>query len=411
MIETVNVDISKLCDEYNRDASYIKGFGNGSFLSDTRNMLTYNLVTDENARFICVFGVFVNIDNGDVALGMCPNPNRYIRITNFYEQMHSFMNLKKKDKLDIEVYKYLLEWLKINPSYVSEHHEEFKSYVSEMLKGKNRGKGDINSIVLNLVRQADKDRGKLTGDNIIFGNEYVEHLIEWCLNFLTECQTLSRDFFGQFIYEENIQEVLDIADMGITKLSESNLPNVEAKFVKLLIYDIPYDLLIAIRSYGFGIKNRSKLLSVFGRRGARSKDILKVGEILSSLSYIDSGESIPVMWKTYNILDILRAVGGENELLFSLEVLTKYKNSSLLEGLVKKYNLNDIIKDCEMSYKDFMINVDKYNKRFVRLIDAVGAYAREVRFHQYAFSSLSSISVLSSGKVFEKAGSMILSKF
>lgn len=410
MVENVVVSLGKLLKDYK--SVYTKSFGIHYFIKDS-DSIEYELVIDENARFMNLFGMSVNINDGSIALGLSPNPNRYIRIGNVYDDIKSLCRNRSIQKVSNDDLKILLEGLKLCPREVYENIDFYNKCLIDSSKTLKKDKrGEFKSIILNMVIEKDRSRGKFRKSDVLLNREIVPKLIVKYVETLSILQSISRDFFGTYILEKDIKNVWRNAEIPITDIIDSKQPNVETKFIRYLSY-IPYDYLSALRSYGFGVKDRNILIKSVenGRRGIKYSDALYFGEVLSSFAYIDDSAQVPAVVKTYNLLDMLRAVGAENDIIFSIEILAKYKNTSLYRSLSEKYEFNDIFKDIELDEKDFLLGIKKYTSRMVNLYDRCGMYSRDVTLGQYNFISLVERPIINAGRVFEKSCDMILKRF
>ncbi len=419
MRNDIEIDVSKLVKDYNSSSKYTKYFGGYEFSNTNDDKFMMTLVEDEDARFINLFGLSVDIKSGDVALGYFPDPNRYIKVNNFYNMLRKemFNKVSSREFSDDEL-RYIFEYLKLNPKYFCD--SEIKNVIDYHTES-NTGI-EFDSIILNLL--SSKAKSNMSKDMEYFykvsrDGDFVVNIIRRCISLMYDLQSVAKDYFRNFISEKNSKELLAFSDKGlsISDILDSSQPNLESLMLKYISYGIPIDFLIALSSYGFGIKQR---MSCFPGKGSwkyrdltstDSGEILRVGELLSSLAYIDNGSAVPAMVKVYNIMDLLRALDQEQNMLFALEVLSIYKNSTLYTSMMKKYNLEDILLEGKLTEQDFLLNVSRYGERYLSLIDKGGMYTRGVLMSQYQFSTFSRNMVMNSGRLFEKAYSMVKKKF
>ena len=73
----ITIDVSNLLNETS-GTRYPKLYGTQSCMGSQGAKLNVELVTDANAKFINLFGLSVDADSGDVALGYFPNNSQYI---------------------------------------------------------------------------------------------------------------------------------------------------------------------------------------------------------------------------------------------------------------------------------------------------------------------------------------------
>lgn len=413
----VTVDVSKLIQD-TEGLRYPKNFGVNSMLKKSGTSISYILVTEASARFINLFGLTVDVDSGDIALGYFPNSERYISIGNVYEHLRDKMfgpkvrDIKdsKKRILDSDL-KFIIEDLKINPKYRQQHKEDIEALF------KNLGsETKYDSIILNLVYERTySDIPKYMQDFLTSFDDgkWIKSFISECIKYAKDMESVSRDFFNNFIAEPDADKVLDNSKMSLKELLEGRTPNLDTLIMKYLGYGIPIDLLLGLKSYGFGIKQRN---SVYPSTGSRSLDNLpvamaiNVGERLSSLSYVEVGNVGDTLIQVYNIMDIVRAVDAESEILFSLEMIRE-KNPSLYTGISKRLGIDDALLDCKLSDENFITNLTRYEDRFLSLIDRGSMYSRNVNFSQYHFLAFSTRMLDSSGRIFKKAINRVMKKF
>lgn len=416
MRKEVKVDLSGLLKDTS-SSKYPKGFGIDDItLRGDMNGIRYTLVTDEGARFINLFGLSVEVDSGDIALGYFPSKDSYIKIGNIFDGIRVAMFGKSKDTpFNSEDYRYILECLKVNPKFRASHTDDLEEIVKE-----KDIKLPYKSIILNLIASRSNKQYSKSFQNFLRGSgadgRWVTSLIKDCVSISLSLENVARDYFWNFISESNTQEILDNSKLSVVELLESRKPNLESLMLKYLSYGIPIEFLTAMKSYGFGSKQRKACFPGGGKslkyELSRMSDsvLLNIGECLSSLSYVDGGAQFPSMVKTYNIMDLMRAINVETEVLFSLEIL-KDGNGSLYSGISKKFNFDDLLLDSQLTEKDFIVYMDKYQGRFLSLVDRGSVYSRNVSFGQYSFLSFGGRMIESSGMVFQRAISKVLKKF
>jgi hypothetical protein len=416
-VEEKVIDITDLMKDTNM-LRYPKDFGTSDLLRKNGrgklkpNSLYYTLVEDSDAEFINLFGLSVDAKSGDIALGYFPSSDSYVRIGNIFSIIKRIMFNKSDTTVISDDYlSYIVECLKINPKFVDDVlSKEIIDVIHE-----DESELKYESLILNMVSlKSDKDMSKeLKFFKEKSSKSWVRNLIRECTSLTFSYESLAREYFGNFISETDESDILKNSEMNIKELIETkNNPNMESLMLRYIKYGIPTELLQGLKSYGFGIKQRKTLFPEdFKGSASKVSDTLELGECLSSLAYVDSGAQVPPQIKTYNIMDLMRASGREEGILFSLEILKKYKNGSLYAGLSKKLSLDDVLLDCKLSEQDFIINMEKYSERFLSLIDRGSMYSRNVAFKQYSFLSFSVKMTENAGKVFSKATDMILKKF
>lgn len=413
----ITIDVSNLLNETS-GTRYPKLYGTQSCMGSQGAKLNVELVTDANAKFINLFGLSVDADSGDVALGYFPNNSQYICVGNFYEMLRTLMfGTKKKDledsrkRIQNSDFKFILEDLKINPKYRSNHYEDI-----EHLFKSSGSATKYDSVILNLVYErlsSGVPKYMKSFLDSCSDGVWVRTLINQCILLSQDLESVSRDFFNNFIAESGSLEVVSNSRDTLKDSIEGRKPNLDSLMLKYISYGIPIDFLLGLKSYGFGIKQRKSVLPSTGVRSLSSlpvSTVAGIGEKLSSLTYVEVGQIEESLIHVYNIMDLIRATGTESEILFSIEMLRE-KNSSLYTGISKRLGLDDIFLDCKISDKDFISGITRYEDRFLNLIDRGSMYSRNITFEQYSLVSFSSKMLESSGKLFQKAVGRVIKKF
>ena len=418
-VVNVEVDLTKLFKDTS-ELKYRRGFGvDSDYFSNTRSygdtFIQYVHVTDAGERFINLFGLSVGVNSGDIALGYFPDGDSYIRVANLYDMMNKLMFSTNKRIIGDEDMRYILESIKLNPEMAS------VSVIDDVKDIASLNGFDIkyDSIILNAIsyknnksfsKEVQRFFDKNSKDGI-----WLRKLIDGCIVISCDLEAVARDYFGNFISEESWSDVINNSSKSIGYLMNEKIPNMESLMIKYLSYGIPVDLLYGLKSYGFGVKQRRSLITPYMRgqiyNRINPKSLYSLAEALSSIAYVDNGANVPPLVRTYNMLDMIRSSGWEMNMLFSLDVIRQYKNYSLYQSLYKRFSLEDLMMECQISEKDFIINMDKYFNRFASMVDRGSMYSRNVSFKQYQFLIYSKRMMESSGSLFQKASEMVLKKF
>ena len=415
-IEKVIVDVGDLRRDLREDGvdKYFASFSKYLSCAGKSDAIEYNLVTEADERFINLFGLSVGVESGDIALGLFPENDSYIRVGNIYDMINREMFRSKKRVLNDEDMRFILEELKLNPSMVS-HRVALE--IDNMLEGANV-ELKYNSIILNAISLRKEKNISSEVKRFIDKNDldglWVRKLITSCIDMYMDLEEVAREFFGNFISEDSSVDVLDKADKSVGEISKSRTPNMESLMLKYIKYNIPIELLYALKSYGFGIKQRKNLVSLahgkYRVSSVNNDALFMVGESLSSLSYMEARYTAN-MTATYNILDLLKASGWEMNTLFSMEVYRTYKNRSMIERILSRFNIYEMLYEHNVTSDDFMKGIESYGDRFLTLVDRGCMYSRNVTMKQYSFLIYSRDMIRNSGRVFEKASEMVLKKF
>lgn len=426
MKETIVVDLVRLHSD-TKNLKYKKKFGtNKSILNNKSNVsgsIKFEKVSGEPEPFINLFGLSVGTETGNIALGLFPNPNCYILIGNVFKIFASrvFHSNSLPEYVDKKL---LLELIKVNPLlFIQNFANEFKNMYLDFLSSDVQ---KSNSIILELVRDREASKEKSLNATQSIGVS-IEGLINFayeCVSKFEEWQKLAVEYFGAFISESDTKELSETLSKykNTDELLESSVPNLNARFIKFLKYGIDVDFLIALSSFGFGIKQRKWLLNIlknitFSDRGI---DYIFYASILGSFSYMDyniceKGEDVVKKQYDkiicYNIIDMLHAVRWDNAFMFSLSLIKDFKNFTAYERLKEKYSLQDFWLESRIEEKLFVQVLNYYNLNILPKIDAGSMYTREVKFSQYSLPVFSIKQMMNSGRVFSEISDILLKRF
>lgn len=370
--------------------------------------IKYKVVSDEG-KFVNFGGFYINTASGYVCLGYNANNGEYIPIFNLVDVFNSNSILGDKnilgDVFTLDDLLYIIERFKIN-------YREFqvRDYLYDVFL--TRDDKIFRSISLNYI----KDN---LGKRIKYSNlAYLEEID--LFNFLSglfsvvskEIDHLGKVFFGNFILED------DRSIVGKTQPLESPLDggHMERYFVRGVTQGYDSVFLRELSSVALG-RNRRLLGKTRGESSAGLYDVYtgdtKKGiAVASSWAYFDQYDITTVSSisedkiRSYNIVDLLRSIGREADLFFTLDV---YKdNPKFFEVLMNKLGLLSVV---DSIGRDKFIKRAFDYKKLLSIIEMGGTYSRKVKLPQTSFMSVGTRSVLSSGKVFEKAGKRLLRRF
>jgi hypothetical protein len=416
-IITVTYDFSEIDKEfrkssYSRSTKLLEDVLSGKVCGRKRSTGYITKVLDSGARFINLFGLFVDSNSGDIALGLFPNPNDYISIGNIYDLIaeHMFGSKEIPDHVDK---KFLLESLKLNVAgcIMDIDTEVYKTeeYVPE-----------FDSVILNLANQLKHQRLCKSFDGYDKNRDTcICTIIKTCADILNSIVKASRSFFGAFIEESNVKEIgtNSLINSDLHNILDSGKPNLEVLTDKYIMMGVSPDLLFALKSYGYGIKQRSLIVDSIVKLSYRDgldnkKDIYSLGDKLSSMSYLSTkATAINGVDTIFNILDMLRAVGWDNSLFFSLEMIQSEKNRFIYDSVVKKFCIKDIIKESGIKESDFVKGILEYKESVLPVISYGYMYTRKPGNVGYCLSTHSIRQLISAGNVFNMVGELVSGKF
>lgn len=369
------------------------------------NNLELTIIEDEKARFIRLFGVEVDLNTGNIAFGMFPDPDEYIYIDNLYEIISKQWFGKKKFPKNID-FSYIVELLKLDPDF---YQLEIEQEVSESLKNSIEIKDPSKSIMVTLMR--DK-MGVSSEDLDAFSRacackKVIYPITEACLNIYLECSNVSRNLYQSYISEESDDEVREAAEHHFDPARRG--PNIESLTLSYISKGIPSLLLHEAKSYGYRVKERSGVFNK-GTNISASKyspsDIVDIGKALSSMFYarkIMDKEAV----LAYNFIDMLRSVGWEQNIYFALDTIVEYKSKAVWESLMNRFHMYDILNDMHLSETRLVQGITSYRGVEMPKVQSGACYGRFTTLTQYKFVSYSVHQIKEAGMVFESTFALL----
>ena len=415
-VNTVTYDFSEIDKEfkkssYSRSTKLLEDVLSGT-VCERKRSTGYKKVLDSGARFINLFGLFVDVNSGDIALGLFPNPNDYISIGNIYDLIAKYMFDKKEIPNHVDK-NFLLERMKLNIAgcMMDIDTEVYKTeeYVPE-----------FDSVVLNITGKIKHQRSSKSYDGYDKNREKcISTIIKKCANILNSIVKASRSFFGAFIEESNVREISvnSLINLDLSKVLDSGKANLEVLTDKYIMMGVSPDLLFALKSYGYGIKQRNLIVDSIVKLGFRNdldnkKDIYSLGDKLSSMSYLSTkAATLNGIDTIFNILDMLRAVGWDNSLFFSLEMIQEEKSRFIYDSVTKKFCIRDIITESGIKESDFVKGILDYKESVLPVMSYGYMYTRKPNSGGYCLSTHSIRQLISAGSVFDMVDGLVLSKF
>lgn len=411
--------------------TFSRNFGNrsGIYVDMPGNKKGVRIISQENAKFINVFGLFVDIETGNIALGLFPDSDNYVCIGNFYEVLSKSM-FNTKTMPDWVDKRFLLEQMKLNPK---DFMKSSYQTVLDMYQDSLRDCTKYSSILLNIASEwvdstkEDPEEVKYFKKHNSSG-DFVKEAMTYGISHSVQYDVVAANFFTVYIVENTSSDVTrrmeqmknsTFGDLINDTAVGGNLESLYLMYVGE--YHLPPVFLRALKSYGLGLKQRKVIVgTVADRRGNiksyNNESLLMVAENLSSMLYLYSGQitgDTDRKAKTagFNIIDLLKTVGWEESMLFSLDMVQTLHNRSVYDSLVKRFSIEELLLETKTSMKDFVMSLDTYRKIILPLIDNGSLYTRKTLPSQYAMSVFSPRQVESAGKVFESMSKMILKKF
>lgn len=350
--------------------------------------LEFNVCTaeteEEKAKFINFCGMYVNINNGDIALGLNPNPYQYISTRNIKEILSQVMFGKKLNEMEDGLFdevvnlNWLLEMAKLS---MTELNKQVYDEITENYRYSEVDNVECKSIILSMVKERI-DEYDLPDEiknlqDLTKNGAWLRDTCKGMIEMLKEVQRLAYSFYGYFVMEKSMNEVIDNLNSkknlsDIYEYPISNRGNLETLYsIYRDRYKVPVIFLNALRTYGIGHKSRKIILDGYDRlNNCRLTNIASVAVKLSSMAYLSSqyvGVKCSKFDRTYNIIDLFNASGYENLLYFSMNKILEDKDSSLYSALKKKFDLKEVFETAGIDDMDFWIGLKDYivNKSYI----------------------------------------------
>lgn len=384
-----------------------KLFGQGSKAKASSGEICIDIITDENPQLIRLFGVMVDLISGNMAFGMFPNPEEYICIGNLFTEIASMWGFEKKKIPKGINMSYIIELLKLEPDY---YKSEIQNEVFDGFKLEEETRSlESESILVNLVR--DKFQSPVNKldyfQTLCTNNQVISVVARYCLKIAVDCEDVSKKIYGAFICESSDSEIKENALTGFD-LTRMKGPNTEALFLKYLTKGYPSVLLKDARSYGYRIKERRGLLNkgAFFSTTYTDDEVIDIGKAFSSMFY---ARKVAIKEKQFahNFIDLMRAVGWEQNIYFALDIIVEYQSKAMWESLMNKFHVYDILSELGMSEKEFVIGISEYRTAEMERVHRGACYGRFTTLAQYKYPTFSLHQIKEAGAIFESSFNML----
>jgi hypothetical protein len=325
-------------------------------------------IEESNKGFLSLFGLFINTENFDVALGYFPDKTSYIRVSNAEEIFRRVHVISDKVKID---FLYLLQQLKVNleecfksPSVLCEEVKQ----VGFTCEGK--------SIVHNLIKYKDDT---MEGESFSIDVNSLLRFIEKCLllSVLLNYQALS--VLHKFNIEESKEEELKILSKycpdklgGLYEHYGSGLSSTYEALNQIEGFDRLY--LNSLYSYGYNITSRlARLRGLVQLIKSRNISKENVGYVCKSVSScgiegLEDGNKIlssNQILSYYNVFDVLSCLGVFDLVCSSIEeendVVKILRAVHVYELIEDKFNYEEFIG----AFNNYIEMVDRINQGMV----------------------------------------------
>lgn len=416
--------------------------------SNSTSGAIFCVVEGEEAKFVNLFGVFVDVTSLSLAFGYFPNSNSFIKLPNqnLKEIFESYLleGIRKKDREgvfdNIEIdYKYVIEIFK------TKNLQEAKDSIFEYIKGlfdsdKDSLCTDYDSLLLNIIASKERfisrmgepdtyaflkrDKFERSIDSFIRRMYYIGGTLE----------ELAKYFFWPFIAEDDFIENLKWikGNLGNIKklhkrvhyddIMKSGDGSLEKLYQYYINQDVPSEFLNACISYGIGIKDRnlihksrvSENYMYLEERYKRMYDwtmekVSSMSYIIESVSY-GSSKNDSILCLCSNIIDLLRCSGWLDYLMYSVDMIRVYKNRTLYDSIIKKTGIRDILEESLVREVDFVKAINRYIE-FYYLYNSGSMYRMRASINKFNFSSYTKRQLDNVGPMLENSVGMVLKKF
>ena len=384
-----------------------------------KHVLKYLECSNPNGKFINFCGLSVNTESLLIGMGMNLDTNKYIAVLSFKDFLNNIIFSECNDKtLSYDDFIYIIENLKI----YSEKFDVLETIKSIVQEG-NTEEPEFGSVILNCVNKFRKDReGLHKFSNRFKSNEnFMMDLVNSCIELSSNLEKVSFSLFKNLIAEDDTRESVSVTckhEIEVLMDRSSSGHSLEALRIKYVGAGMSTLFLDSCISYGIGKNRRKTLISeVYGSSGVALGVSGCIFTILSSLVYTEVYSSSGIisgvdMKKSicYNIFDIIRSTGWEQDMIFAYEFEHNYKNDIMVKSILKKFDLENILGNLGITKEEFRESVINYCSRFINLLDCGSMYSRRVRMGQYQLSSFSGVMIRNSGKVFDRMAKRMLKR-
>ena len=412
MEKWVRVKIKNLV-EFGSTLNYRKKYGsNQSYFKDPSkrrdaHSLDLCIVTDEGAQFVNLFGLTVDLVSGNIALGLFPRSNEYIKVGNIKNLISKVWFNSKLFPQSIDL-KYIIELMKLDPIYYQDAIEQ-EIRDSFDLDG-SLDDEKFGSISVKYIKKRYRSSGNGEIEyfhNLAKQNRFIYELAYFMIDTSRSLEGVARDYYGNFITEQYDQDISRLQKSSFRDVENARDPNLEALTIRYVAMGIPEVFLSSLKSYGFEIKDRK---SIFNKgtmlKTYSDSELIDIGIALSSMFY-----SRNVMKKelilAYNLMDLLRAVNWDQNIIFSVDCISDLKSKAVWESVLKRFNVYDILKERNLSEKELVFAVNTYRNSVIYRIDWGMCYNRVAKPDQYKMISYSPGHLDNAGKVFEMTLNML----
>ena len=378
-----------------------------------------------NDKYVNFCGLMLNLNTFSICLGINSFSTVYVPVLSFKDLLNAilFRDLNKNIFSDNDVI-YIIENLKLFSSGF-----DLRQLVVDLTPKDDYRIYGFNSVILSYIhkdREKRNPKSHYFEDNFHNGEEVLKVLVDSCIVLSKNLENISNKIFKNFIVEDSVTE--EVTDSGKVSTKDllsfnSNKHSLENLRLRAIASGISSTFVNSLATYGFA-KNKRKVLlseifteergSLYGVPFGTSGSALSV---LSSLAYADVNSKTKIISginmscvHCYNVIDLIRASGWDQDLLFSYVFQHSYKNNVLVNSIFGKFSLEDILATLNITSDVFRDCTIRYFSLLGCLRDSNSMYSCKVRLEQYQLGVFSGASIYSSGKVFTKISNRILKK-
>ena len=405
------------------------------FLKNGPNSIELCIKECNNAKFLNLLGLFIDTESLDIAFGYFPSGNSYVCLfgdtfSSFFERYIFYNGTDKieNDKIDTSKldYKYIIETMKLEN--LTDARDAIFEYLKEFFTETDYVVGsEHSSIVMNLVSlyESRSDSIRAVSEKSFLNKDvFDDRFYKLSLSLYKAgmaLNSLAKFFMWPFIAEDDYIFVRENRIKSSSNILKDSLLSREASLERnyeiYISLGIPFEFIKACVSYGLGIKNRESLYRT-GIRDYTSHstwDILgKLSSKLSSMSYVVDQSAFgykgdSVLSLCFNIIDLIRAAGWLDYLLYSVDMILRYKNRTLYDSIMDKMKVREILDESLVSEVDFVKALNKYLE-FYELCYSGSMYKMQVK-NKFNFASFTSRQLDNIGPVLDSSMRLVLKKF
>jgi len=321
----------------------------------------FTIVEDEPEIFINLCGVNIGLNTGDIALGLFTRRDKYVKVSNIKSVINDvwFGKLNNENlNIDIDI-KYILNLLKLSDKlYKNDIIDNVLSRVKE-----NENNLSPKSITLRYIREK-------IGKNVYSPEGFYflwlvkeDKVISSLMTKLNDyCKVLNTLYIQMFVMKDDLIDIIyKYKQIGVEPCISYELIS-RGKFINNI--KIGYD--------------NSKTSALLFESSCKDEETL-----------------------SYNFMNIARSTGWEQNVLFGIESIVEDNNVRILNKVLERFNIPEILNDMGLDIQEFIKGINKYKKELLPKLDGY------TNIHNYNDPTQVSYQIYEFSKVLDSSMSMI----